>query len=104
MNTYDRYSKFRGNGTIKIVPNIEIPKLSSDYYEVYNRGKSRLDNISYEYYKDPNYDWLIMMANPEYGSMEFEIPDGSQLRIPYPLDTILQAYNLLVDNYNRLYK
>lgn len=104
MNTYDRYCKFRENGTIKPVPNIRIPKLQTDYYETYIAGKSRLDLISYEYYKNPNYDWLIMMANPEYGSMEFDIPDGTQLRIPYPLDEVLQIYNVLVDNYNKLYK
>lgn len=102
--SYDRYSKVRMNGKIGIIPYIEIPKTSSDYYEVYKRGQTRLDNLSYEYYQDCNYDWLIMLANPEYGSMEFNIPDGSQIRIPYPLKNILQYYSNAIDNYNRLYK
>ena len=62
-----------------------------------------MDNISYKYYKDANYDWLIMMANPEYGSMEFEIPDGSLLRIPYPLGVSLDDYNNKVEEYITLY-
>jgi len=102
--SYDRYSKVRLNGKIGIVPHIEIPKIDSDYYEVYERGKTRLDNLSYKYYKDTNYDWLIMLANPEYGSMEFNIPDGAQIRIPYPLQGVIQYYNNAIDNYNRLYK
>ena len=102
--SYVRYSKVRLNGKIGIVPHIEIPKSDSDYYETYERGKTRLDNLSYKYYKDTNYDWLIMLANPEYGSMEFDIPDGSQIRVPYPLQSVLQYYNSAIDNYNRLYK
>jgi hypothetical protein len=45
-----------------------------------------------------------MLANPEYGSMEFNIPDGAQIRIPYPLQGVIQYYNNAIDNYNRLYK
>ena len=102
--SYDRYSKLRKDGKVGIIPNVVIPKTTSDYYEVYERGKSRLDNISYKYYQDSNYDWLIMLANPEYGSMEFDIPDGSQIRVPYPLSDAIQYYNKAIDNYNRLYK
>lgn len=58
--------------------------------------------ISNTYYGDPNYDWLIMMANPEYGSMEFDIPDGTILRVPYPLKETIDNYNKAVDVYNTL--
>ena len=101
--SYDRYSKFRLNGLIKIVPNLEIVKKSSDFYETYELGKSRLDLISNKYYGDPNYDWLIMMANPEYGSMEYELPDGCLIRIPYPLDKTIELYNNKVSDYYTLY-
>ena len=102
--SFDRYSKVRRNGQIGIVPHVNIPKSSSDYYEMYERGTSRLDNISYKYYQDSNYDWLIMLANPEYGSLEYNIPDRAQLRIPFPLSNTIQYYNTAIDNYNRLYK
>lgn len=102
--SYDRYSKLRRDGKIGIVPNVTIPVSDSDYYEQYIHGQSRLDNISYKYYGDTNYDWLIMLANPEYDSLEFNIPDGAQIRIPYPLSDAIQHYNTAIDNYNRLYK
>ena len=100
---YDRYSRFRTGGTIKIVPSIKLPVKSTDYYETYKLGISRLDLMSYDAYGDPNYDWLIMMANPEYGAMEFEIPDGAELRIQYPLSTTIENYNTLISQYEELY-
>ena len=102
--SFDRYAKVRMNGTIGIVPSITIPKSGSDYYETFERGKMMLNDMSYRYYGNPNYDWLIMLANPEYGSMEFNIPEGAELRIPYPLQNAIQYYNSAIDNYNRLYK
>ena len=65
MACYDRYSKFRQNGTILHVPFIPIPVRSTDYYTYYEVGKTRLDLVSYQYYGDANYDWLILQANPE---------------------------------------
>lgn len=100
--SYDRYKRFRANGTIKVVPGITIDPMNTDYFETYHLGRSRLDLISYEYYKDPNYDWLIMLANPEYGSLEYLIPDGTQLRIPYPLSMALENYNNKITLYETL--
>lgn len=101
--SYDRYSKFRNNGSIKLVPFIPIKEKSTDLYDYYKAGETRLDLLSYQYYGDPNYDWLIMQANPEYGSLEYQIPDGARLRIPYPLDTTIMQYNSDIDTYNVLY-
>ena len=100
--SYNRYSRFYKDGTYSIVPNIKITKKSSDYLVEYNSSSNRLDMISNTYYGDPNYDWLIMMANPEYGSMEFDIPDGTILRVPYPLKETIDTYNKAVDVYNTL--
>jgi hypothetical protein len=102
--SYDRYRKFRRNGVIEVVPGIRLSDKISDLFEVYKLNESRLDIISYNYYGDPNYDWLIMMANPEYGSLEYLIPDGATLRIPYPLDDTLREYETKVEKYKRLYK
>lgn len=101
---YNRYNRFVTNGRYSIVPSIPIPEKSTDYMEIYDQSKTRLDLLSYKYYGDANYDWLIMMANPQYGSMEFNIPNGTVLRIPYPLNITLELYNKAVDRYNDLYK
>ena len=103
MASYDRYSKFRKNGQILHVPFIPIPKRTTDIYTFYEVGKTRLDILSHQYYGDANYDWLIMQANPEYGSLEFMIPDGSKIRIPYPLTSALTQYNNDVNVYEELY-
>ena len=100
----NRYEKFLINGTYDIVPSIEIYKKPTDYTEVYKAGVTRLDLLSYKYYNDANYDWLILMANPQYGSMEFNIPDGSILRIPFPLQQTLDLYNKAIERHNALYK
>lgn len=101
---YDRYSLFRKNGQIEQVPSCKIPKKGTDFFELYRRGETRLDIISYNYYGDARYAWLIMMANPEYGSLEYAIPDGVTLRIPYPLAQTLSDYESAVESYNTLYK
>lgn len=98
-DTYDRYSKFRENGKIGIVPFIKIKEKNTDIYITFNKNTDRLDVLSYKYYYDPNYGWLIMQANPKYGSMEFNIPDKSELRIPYPLDETITQYNNDIEEY-----
>ena len=40
-----------------------------------------------------------MMANPSYGSLEYSIPDGVVLRIPYPLNTAINRYENAINNY-----
>lgn len=101
--SYDRYKRLRGNGRVAIMPTIVLTKKSTDYFETYHKGVTRLDVLSYDYYGDANYDWLIMMANPEYGDLEFKIPDGVELRIPYPLSLTIEDYEAQIDKYNTLY-
>lgn len=103
METYNRYSMFEEDGEFKIVPFGKIEKKSSDLFETYKKNETRLDLLSSKYYDDPNYGWLIMQANPEFGSMEYEIPDGSILRIPYPLNASIQSYEDSIRKYNELY-
>ena len=104
MATFDRYSSFRKNGMIEIVPFGEIPEKISDKKIIYKKGEMRLDQISYQYYDNSDYAWLIMQANPQYGSLEFNIPDNVELRIPYPLDITLTDYQTSLENYNKYYK
>ena len=101
--SYDRYKQFRVNGQIQIIPGITVDPKDTDYFETYTLGVSRLDIISNDYYGDPNYDWLIMLANPQYGSLEYKIPDGSVLRIPYPLSTTIENYNNKIALHKSLY-
>jgi hypothetical protein len=100
---YDRYQDFRINNTVKCLPFIKIPERSSDIIITY-KNRTRLDIVSQTYYGVPYYGWLIMQANPEFGGLEFNIPDGATIRIPFPLITTLQYYQQAIDNYDVLYK
>ena len=99
MDYYDRYESFRSDGNIDIVPFIEIDNTSIDIVITFRKSTMRMDTLSYKYYGDPNYGWLILQANPQYGSLEFSIPDGVPLRIPYPLSTAKTRYENRIQKY-----
>ena len=99
--SYDRYNKFRINGDTIFPPFIPIAVKETDYYEIYEKGKTRLDILSYQYYRYPDYAWLILQANPQYGSVEFLIPDKAQIRIPYPLNITLSQSEIDIENYKK---
>lgn len=99
MDYYNRYQNFLLNGEQTVVPNVKLPSKTTDKKYVYRQGMSRLDKISYEFYNTPYFGWLIQMANPVYGSMENEIPDGTVLIIPFPLVQSLQDYKNALDTH-----
>lgn len=103
MDNFDRYNAFKANGKMGIVPFINIKKKGTDKYIVFNKKTMRLDRLSYDFYENPNYAWLIMQANPEYGSIENFIPDGVLIRIPYPLDETLNMYMNDIITYKEIY-
>ena len=100
---YSRYKSFIVDGAYKRVPFIKVPENATDCFVFYECGKTRLDLLSYQYYNDPNYGWLILQANPQYGSLEFKLDNNSKLRIPYPLETAIQGYENEVKKYVKLY-
>lgn len=99
MAYYDRYQKFRKDGIIEIPPFAKIEKEDSDIYILYNKSRMRMDMLSYKYYGDADYGWLILQANPHAPSMEYSIEDGTVIRIPYPLTTALSRYENSIDEY-----
>ena len=99
----DRYQYFIEDGEFRIVPGIEIPIKGTDKYMQFKKGVDRLDKISQEFYDTPLFGWLILMANPLAGSLEFEIPENFYLRVPFPLVTSLQDYKRGVELYNLYY-
>ena len=82
---YKRYSILKNtDGTTDMMPFVKIPERASDKYEYWNTEFSRMDKIAQKYYGNPFYDFLILYANPSFIS-EFDIPDGTLIRIPFPL-------------------
>jgi hypothetical protein len=68
---FNRYQFYINDGEFRVVPGIEIPIKGTDKYQQYKKGKDRLDKLSQEYYNSPLYGWLILLANPAAGSLEF---------------------------------
>ena len=100
---YNRYKSFRTNGAYKKVPFIEVPVNATDRFEYYEVGRTRMDLLSYQYYDNPNFGWLILQANPSLRSLEYKIEDGAKIRIPYPLDSAIQGYENNLAKYIKLY-
>jgi hypothetical protein len=100
---FDRYEKFRENGKILPMPFINIPVESTDKSVTYKLTKTRLDKLSQSYYNNPYHGFLIMLANPQFGGLEFNIKDGEIIRIPYPFESALERYIQQVNNYKTLY-
>lgn len=101
--SYNRYQILNRNGAILKMPHITLSEKASDYYTVYKRGSSRLDNISYDYYGDAGFDWLILLANQDIADLEFQIPDNATIRIPFPLSDTLEEYSEKINTYDLLY-
>jgi hypothetical protein len=100
---FDRYQFFSEDGSFKIVPGIEIDIKSSDRYVQFKTNKDRLDKLSQEYYNSPLFGWLILLANPLVGGIEFDIPNNFIIRIPFPLIPSLQDYRKNVELYQMYY-
>lgn len=100
---YDRYDKFRVENEVKPVPGIVIKPSPTDKQVLYKAGRTRLDKVSQEYYGNPYHGWLIMLANPQWGGMEFDIPDGTKIRVPFPFTNAIDRYILEVKKHKELY-
>lgn len=99
MQYYNRYQNFFVNGQQTVVPYVTLPTRPSDQKYIYRTNRSRLDKISFEKYGSPYFGWLILMANPEFGGLETNIPDGTILAIPFPLLGALLDYKNAVDTH-----
>lgn len=102
--SYNRYKEFTENDNVKAVPFIKLSNKITDKTEIYKIGVTRIDLLSYKYYNDANYGWLILLANPNLGSLEFNIKNSSQITIPYPLNESLEDYKNQINKYKKYYE
>ena len=100
----DRYQSFRSDENYKPIPGIKIPVKNTDKTIIYELGRTRFDKLSNDYYNSPYFGWLIMLANPQYGGLEFSIPNNSPIRIPFPFIHSVNDYLSGVEKYKQLYE
>lgn len=93
MVYYNRYNLLRYNNNNYMMPRVIIPLSSTDKETVYKKGITRFDKLSDDYFGNPYHGFLILAANPQFTEMEFDIEEGSIIRIPYPFENALTLYN-----------
>lgn len=94
---FNFYKPLKENDSLKDMPPVKISYRKTDKYIIYQRNHMRLDFIAGEIYEDETLWRLIMWANPEY-FLEFDIPNGNIIRIPYPLNAVLAEVNNFIIN------
>jgi hypothetical protein len=100
---FDRYKFFLENGDHLIVPYLDLPVKPTDEFIHYRKNKTRLDKVSDERYGSPYFGWLILQANPQFGGLEWDIPDNALIRIPLPLLNSLQDYKQALETHTLYY-
>lgn len=103
MNYFDRYQAFRLNGSMEPIVFFPIEEVDTDKKVKYRVGKTRLDDLSDRYYNNPYSGYLIVMANPGLGSLEFKFTDDTLIRIPFPYESALARYQAAVKRHKELY-
>lgn len=98
---YKRYAILNNNSdVINTMPFIDLPDNRSDKFEYWNVQYSRLDKLAQKYYGNPFYDFLILYANPSFVS-EYDIPDNTLIRIPFPLAKVKADYEASLSYYKK---
>ena len=85
MNRYSKISLRKiPNGPL-YYSNVIYPKIplnNTDIYVITQKG-DRLDNLSYEFYNDVQFWWVILAANPnKLRKDSYHVVLGEQIRIP----------------------
>jgi hypothetical protein len=78
----------QSESTLENMPPIEIQKRGTDKNVLYNKNLTRLDRMAGDFYDDETLWKIILWANPEY-NYEFDIPDNTNIRIPWPKNDVL---------------
>ena len=97
MNRYIDITKYKtetGTTYLGVTRYPEIPDSENDIYIFCTEGE-RLDNLAYQYYGDSTLYWVIASANPNLIYNLLYPVLGQQIRIPFPVDTVLNSFNTL---------
>jgi len=79
-----------GNKTLTTTLYPRIKVRSTDTFLIVTE-KTRLDHLAFKFYENPNYWWVIGVANSIKGTLYVE--PGTQVRIPREISGIIQDFN-----------
>lgn len=89
------------DATLENMPPIEINKRQTDKFVLYNKNLTRLDRLAGDIYEDETLWKVILWANPEY-ECEFDIPDNTSIRVPFPKIDVLDEITTKIVNRKNL--
>lgn len=94
MGRYKTYGKKQVINGVTVTNGLCMYEMDYTGEEVYHTVQSgeqfRLDNISYTYYGDPEYWWLIALHNNISSSL-FDVSPGDILKIPVNLTLAINS-------------
>jgi hypothetical protein len=99
---FDRYGIFKVDGEVKPVPFIKLEKKSTDI-TIQIKENTRFDILSQRYYNNGKHGYLILQANPSFGGLEFDIPKGTNIIVPFPFKKTLQDFQEKITKHIKLY-
>jgi phage tail protein X len=99
---FNRYGIFTIDGYVKTVPFIKLEEKATDI-KVTTKENTRFDVLSQKYYGNGKHGFLILQANPQFGGLEFDIPRGTTITIPFPFLKTLQEYQEKIKTHIQLY-
>lgn len=77
-----------GQGLLDSMPPIDVDFRTTDKKVIYNKNLTRLDRLAGDIYEDETLWKIILWANPDY-ECEYDIPDDTIIRIPWPKNDVL---------------
>ena len=89
-NTTQIKKQGSGISTLSTTMYPRIKNRSTDTFLVITE-KTRLDHLAYKFYENPNYWWVIGIANRIKGTLH--VTPGTQIRIPREINSIIQDFN-----------
>jgi|TARA_B110000503_G_C6988716_1_gene346401 nucleoid-associated protein YgaU len=85
MERYKNINILKDKNGKKFLATTILPIIEPTHNDIYITGQigDRLDNLSFKYYGDSTFWWIIARAN-NIGKGDFTVPLGMQIRIPDP--------------------
>ena len=93
MKRYDNIQIIKKEGERKFTETVVYPVINPSINDIYiiTKQGDRLDNLAWEYYRDPSLWWILARANNMgKGTLFPEV--GVQLRIPDDVESLQNEY------------
>ena len=96
MNRYEDITLVKTEEGKRYRKSVQYPLMERNLNDIYIIGArhDRLDNLAFQYYEDATLWWIIARAN-NIGKGNFNVPIGTQIRIPFDHFSIVKQYNNL---------